>query len=171
MINSYNTAKEKNYRLMVAADHAQKDDPMAEFMFGQARDAAYRDTALAEMMFHEDVDDELVILYIIQNYFSGGEKFWAKYNFQVTLCSPTQRLVVENDSKVVDCISFFRQQVLDMGSLTLIPELALIQDNMGQVNYLGILNFENTGKGKSEEVHVFIELCGKNGSAGSPYVR
>lgn len=161
MINHYTAEKEKNYRLMVAAEYAQKDDPMAEFLFGQARDAMYKDTALAEMIFHEYVDDDLVILYIIQNYFSGGDKFWTKYNFQVTLCAPKQRLVIESDNKVVDCVAFFRQQILDMGRVTLIPDLALIQDNLGQVNYLGILTFENTGNGNRDEVQVFIELYPK----------
>lgn len=161
LINHYSDQKEKSQRLILAADYAQKDDPMAEFLFGEARSAIYQDTAFAEMLFHEDMEEDLIIGYILDKYFNSSEQFWATYNFQVTICTPVQKLVIENANKVIDCYAFFGQQVKEMGTMTLIPDLVLIQDQMGQANYLGVLTFVNNGRVPQEEVKIFIELFPK----------
>ncbi|MFO7723330.1 MAG: HAMP domain-containing sensor histidine kinase [Bacteroidales bacterium] len=160
-INRSNTVKEMEYRLVVAANYAQKDDPMAEYLFANAREAMYRDTALAEMLFHDSVDENLVIGYIMKNFFGGGEKYWSKYNFQVTLCNPDQKLVIENINQVVSCYDFFDQQVKNSGTITMTPDFALIYDQIGQASYLGILRFENVALENPDTVRVFIEIFPK----------
>jgi len=161
LINHYADLKERNERLMLAADHAQKDDPMAEYLFGEARNAIYKDTTFAALLFHEKMEEDVMISYIIEKYFNSNEEFWAAYNFQITLCTPVQKLVIESANKVLDCYAFFGQQVQEMGTMTLIPDLVLIQDSMGQANYLGVLTFVNNGPGGSQEIKIFVELFPK----------
>jgi two-component system, NtrC family, nitrogen regulation sensor histidine kinase NtrY len=160
-INRSNSVKEREHRLVVASNYAQKDDPMAEYLFANAREAMYKDTALAEMLFHDSIDENLVISYILQNFFGGGEKYWSKYNFQVTICSPQQKLVIENLNQVVGCFDFFDQQVKNNGSITMTPNFALIQDQIGQTSYLGILRFENVAPENPDTAGVFIEIFPK----------
>jgi two-component system, NtrC family, nitrogen regulation sensor histidine kinase NtrY len=161
MLNTYSVEKEKSYRLMVAADYAQKDDPMAEFLFGQAVESMYQDTLLARMIFHEEAEEEHVINYILQNYFQGGENFWAKYYFQVTVCTPDHRLVIENRNTVVACYEFFQEQIQEYGTMTMVPDFILIHDHLGQVNYLGVLRYDYYGRESAESVRIFIELFPK----------
>lgn len=161
IINTYNSEKELNHRLMVAANYAQKDDPMAEFLFAQARDAIYRDTLLAEMILQDSIHEDLVITYIIQNFFGGGDKYWSRFNFQVTICNNYQKLVIENTNQVIDCYDFFYNQIRESGEMTLNSEFALIYDQIGQSNYLGVLMFENVAEPEPYSVKVFIEIFPK----------
>ncbi len=161
LINSFGEMKEKDHRMMIAARYAQKDDPMAEYLFGEAREAMYRDTALAEMLFHDSINEGTVIRYILQKFFSGGEKHWARYSFQVTICNPDQKLVIESQNEVVDCFMFFRNQAMESGTMTMIPDLALIYDPIGQTSYLGALQFENVASTKPETIGIFIEIFRK----------
>jgi len=162
MLNTYSVEKEKNYRLMVASDYAQKDDPMAEFLFGQAVESIYKDSLLAQMIYYQEIEEEPVINYILHNYFQGGENFWSKYHFQVTICSPDQRLVIENQNMVVSCFEFFQEQIQEYGTMTMVPDFMLIHDHLGQVNYLGILRYL-TVKGEVMELarKIYIELFPK----------
>jgi two-component system, NtrC family, nitrogen regulation sensor histidine kinase NtrY len=160
-INRSNTVKEHQHRLIVATNYAQKDDPMAEYLFSNARDAMYKDTALAEMLFHDSIDENLVIGYIIQKYFGGGDNYWSKFNFQVTICNPDQQLAIESSNQVVSCFDFFDNQVKNNGSITMTPDFSLIHDQIGQASYLGILRFLNVMPENPDIVRVFIEIFPK----------
>lgn len=161
IINTYNKEKEQRTRLLVASNYAQKDDPMAEYLFKQAREEIYSDTAVAEMVFQENPDEDLIITYILQNYFSGGENYWARFNFQITICNEFQKLVIENTNEVIDCFEFFNMQIKESGFITITDDFALIYDRFGNANYLGILYFENMVLPDPYIVKVFIEIFPK----------
>ena len=161
IINTYNMEKEQRTRLLVASNYAQKDDPMAEYLFKQAREDIYRDTAVAEMVFQENPDEDLIITYILQNYFSGGENYWSRFNFQITICNEFQKLVIENTDEVIDCFEFFNIQIKESGLITFTDDFALIYDRFGHANYLGILHFENIALPNPYIVKIFIEVFPK----------
>jgi len=163
MINTYSLQKEQNYRLLVASDYAQKEDPLAEFKFGKALEQISNDSLLTAMVFHDQATEEAVINYILKEHFQAGEHFWAKYHFQVTFCTPAHQLVVEHANELVECYAFFEQQIQELGSTTMVPDLIFIQDYLGQSNYLGILHFtENTQSNSvDDKVRIYIELFPK----------
>ncbi len=161
MLNTHTQQKEQKHRMMIAADYAQKDDPMAEFLFGQAVEKLYQDTILSEMILYPEADEEQIINYILYIYFQSGERFWSKYHFQVTLCNPDHVLVIENTGELIDCYSFFEYQVQEYGRTTMVPDFILISDHMGQVNYLGVVRYDFYIEGRQESVRIFIELFPK----------
>lgn len=161
LINAYGERKEKERHVMIADRYAQKDDPMAEYLFAQVRDQMYKDTLLAGMLFHDSINEDLTISYMLQKYFHAGEKYWSKFNFQITLCNEGQKLSIESGSEVIDCFSFFENQMVEMGSITMTPGFALIHDPLGQTNYLGTLRFENEVFPETQVKKVFIEIFPK----------
>lgn len=162
LVNEYEVMKEKEHRIIAASYEAQKDDPMTEFLFTKAQKKIYQDTVLAEMLFHDTVDEPLIITYILHNYFDKGEKHWLKYNFQITICDPLQKLVIEPYNEIINCYEFFDRQVYNSGTITLNPDLVLMHDHLEQTHYLGVFRFECLdGSVFPEGISVFVEMFPK----------
>jgi two-component system, NtrC family, nitrogen regulation sensor histidine kinase NtrY len=170
MINAYTQMKGKERRLMVAEHFARKEDPLAEEFFAQARESIYHDTLLAGMLFTDSLDEGLIINYLLQRHFTGGKNYWSKYNFQVTICNQDQKLTISGDNTVIDCYGFFNRLILESGIMTGTQDLALIKDQEGHHNYLGILRFENLLEDSRQDRQIYIEIFPKAATAGNGYL-
>ncbi len=170
MINSYSDKKGQENRIAVASEFARKEDPMAEFLYNQARGAIYQDTLLAGMLFSEPIEEESLIKYLLQKYFSGGEQYWSRYNFQVTICGSNQKLSITGNNEVTGCYDFFARQMVESGIMTQTEDLALMQDPEGHHSYLGILRFENATGLAKESKQIFLEIFPRVLPSGTGYL-
>lgn len=170
VFNVYSDQKEKENRISAASEFARKEDPMAEFLFAQAQEAIYSDTILAAMLFNEPTEEESLIKYLLQGYFSGGEGYWSRYHFQVTVCNPDQMLAIAGNNEVLGCFDFFSRQIMESGHITPTGNLILMQDPEGNHSYLGVLRFEDISGVRKEIRHIYLEIFPKMVSSGTGYL-
>ncbi|HRZ50233.1 MAG TPA: HAMP domain-containing sensor histidine kinase, partial [Bacteroidales bacterium] len=170
VFNVYSHRKGQENRISVASEFARKEDPMAEFLYAQARETIYSDTILAAMLFSEPMEEELLIKYLLQGYFAGGEGYWSRYHFQVTVCNPGQKLSIAGDNEITGCFDFFSKQIMESGHMTATEDLILMQDPEGNHSYLGVLRFENLNGTQKEIRNIYLEIFPRMVSSGTGYL-
>lgn len=170
VFNVYSYLNSEENRISVASEFARKEDPMAEFLYSQAQEAIYSDTMLAAMLFTEPMEEESLIKYLLQGYFSGGEGYWSRYHFQVTVCNPDQKLAISGNNEITGCFDFFSRQIMESGHITATENLILMQDPEGNHSYLGVLRFENVNNAQNETRHIYLEIFPRMVSSGTGYL-
>ncbi len=162
--------KEKEKRIIITEQLADKTDPMAEFLFADIKSDIYQDTALAVLIFDSVANEDLISTYILQKYFGPSRSCWNKYNMQITICNPYHNLIIQPSDQVINCHEFFESQIKESGRMTSCANLFYMEDVLGFTNYIGILTFDNTLMADNSPIKIFIEIFPKLAPADVGYL-
>ncbi|MGD9992409.1 MAG: ATP-binding protein [Salinivirgaceae bacterium] len=156
-IRVQNHSKRIEESKVLAVNLAREQDPVAEVIIGEMLQTLHSDSTLVDILQEEWFDFEKLIQYLNSNYFTG---YLGRYNFQLTLCNPTDSVLLEgSDERWAHCHSFFDTLISKNGTKTAIPGLYHLKNRIGGINYF----VETTVHLKNgwEDVTLFIELLSK----------
>lgn len=155
----YNTYKEKEKRKLLVSQLSVEQDPIAEYLFGNAEKKILEDTTIQQIIYSNTDNKESQITDIVQkNYLNG---YWSKYNFSVIVCQPGQRLNVKPNNINTDCDSFFQKMITGSGTATMNKDLYFLNDGSGMNSYLAKIPFYRTSADTVPESYLYIELDSK----------
>lgn len=163
LLQQNNKLKEQEKREVGAVKIASKQDPVAESMFLDIEKKIYNDDTLQILIETRPLDEDLIISYILYNYFDG---YWEKYNFQTTICKPADNLVF-GDGEQVNCDTFFSDMISKSGHFTFSDNLFYLDNSPWFSSYIARLPFK--GDSLSPSFTIYIEMNAKFAPEGLVY--
>lgn len=150
--NSENVELQKEVELVkLSSEH----DPVAEMLFSEMSMAIRNDSVLAGYVNQPYIDIELVGDLLSRTYFSG---YWTKYDLQVTVCRPDDRVYIQPpDDEWYHCYTFFDQMIAREGIEITGSDFYFLDNLNGRISYLASIPFY----GAESEHRIFIELDSK----------
>ncbi|MDF1575117.1 MAG: ATP-binding protein [Bacteroidales bacterium] len=137
---------------------ASEHDPVAEMLFSEMSMAIRNDSVFALYLNREyiDIDQvEQVVNRLRRNYFSG---YWSKYDLQVTICRPDDRVYLEPpDDSYEHCYTFFNEWIEEFGIEIPGSDFYFLDNLNGRISYLASIPYFTSGS----EQRVYIELNSK----------
>jgi two-component system, NtrC family, nitrogen regulation sensor histidine kinase NtrY len=159
--NSLNKQKEQQQRILLAGSLSKEQDPVAEYLYKTSIARMANDTILYALVNTDTLEEDLISRYLIYNYF-GQDPHWKKYNFQLTLCTPSQELIVKSDNGTelvsILCDTFFSNLVKQRGKMTLSRNLIYIDYGTRQDSYLGIVRFHRENR---SDLTAYVEFVSR----------
>jgi len=142
---------------VMAVNLAREQDPVAEIIIGEIINETKSDTTLKKLLLPIDFSYDNLLEYVRKHYFEG---YLRQYNFTITICSPTDSLLVQQgEDNWYHCYNFFESLAKNNGLETNIPGLFHLRNSLGYINYLFQTEIQ-LGK-QYQEVSLFIELINK----------
>ncbi len=155
----FNKETELEHRKSMAIQLASEQDPVAEFLFLEIEDALFNDNQLQNLVQRDPYNETLIYQYLQYHYFYD---FWAKYDLQVTVCRPTETLLIKPQNVEVECAVFFNEYIQAFGKETSSERFIYLDNNTGRNSYIACIPVGNGDE--SEEVadyHLYIEFDSK----------
>ncbi len=132
----FNHEKENAKRQNVAIRLASEQDPIAEYLFTDFEDILFSDSVLFDQVIRDPYNEEGLLDYLKAEYFSG---FWAKYDIQLTTCSPGEVLFFQPFEEELDCFYYFDYLIEEFGKQTLSNHFIYLDNNTGRNSYITII--------------------------------
>ncbi|MFA5781853.1 MAG: ATP-binding protein [Bacteroidales bacterium] len=154
----YNTYKEKEKIKLLASQLSMEQDPIAEYLFKDVKRKIISDTIIQRNINSEDADESIISKIIQQNYLNG---YWSRYNIQVTLCKPGQRLIIKPDNIESNCDSFFTAMISNIGLATMDKDLFFLNNGTGSNSYIAKVPFYKSVTDNMPFTNLYIELYSK----------
>ncbi len=152
------SSKEKNKAIMAsyAINIDNEHDAIAEYLFEGMGLKMQNDSILQSLTYQEEVSIEQIYSLLKKKYFNG---FWNKYDIQLTICSPTDSVLLDyHNNSWAYCYGFFENIIADIGQEIVEDRFYYLDNKTGKISYIAKVKFkENTKK----EVSLFIELNSK----------
>ena len=153
--NSINVERKREVELVkLSSEH----DPVAEMLFGDMSMAMRNDTIIADYLNQDFIDiDHVDQVYdqLRRNYFSG---YWTKYDLQVTVCKPHDRVYLEPpDDEWQHCYTFFNEMILQSGMEVPGSDFYYLDNLNGRISYLAVIPYYHA----ENELKVYMELVSK----------
>jgi len=153
--NSINVELKREVELVkLSSEH----DPVAEMLFGDMSMAMRNDTVIARFLNQDHIDInhvDRVYDRLSRNYFSG---YWTKYDLQVTVCRPHDRVYLEPpDDEWLHCYSFFDEMILERGMEVPGSDFYYLDNLNGRISYLAAIPYYHA----DNELKVYVELDSK----------
>ena len=150
--NQISVEREREVELVkLSSEH----DPVAEMLFSELSTALRSDSVLAMFMNRPFIDIDLIFNRLQRNYFSG---YWSKYDLQVTVCRPGDRVYLEPpDDQWRHCYTFFEEMILNEGIRVNNSDFYFLDNFNGRISYLASIPFVSD----QGEKRLFIELDSK----------
>ncbi|MCF8334103.1 MAG: hypothetical protein K9I47_08145, partial [Bacteroidales bacterium] len=104
------------------------------------------------------VEDEL-LNYIKEHYFRS---FHLKYEMNFTLCEKGTQLIIDDESRNVECYTYFTDIIEEYGVETVSENLFYIDDGDEIRNYLGMLNL-------GEDIRLYLDIFQKSSPLAQGY--
>jgi two-component system, NtrC family, nitrogen regulation sensor histidine kinase NtrY len=152
-----NQQKELATRQNVSLRIASEQDPVAEFLFNEIENDIFDDYFLTRLILNYPHNEEEILEYIKGEYFSD---FWNKYDIQITLCHPTEKLVFGTAEEEMACDDFFAAYAGNFGKPTLSSRLHYLDNNTGRNSYLAIIPIQGNRRGPTDYT-LYIEFESK----------
>lgn len=152
-----NYTRELDERKLIALGMSSEQDPIAESRFAETENLIYEDVNIHKLLQNKIVDEDSLVDYILATYFSES---WNRYKFQVTVCSPTDTLLLKTEARKQNCVDFFRDLVRQYGKFTFSNNLFYIDNKSWENNYVGILRFQKASP-QIDTLFVFVEISAK----------
>jgi two-component system, NtrC family, nitrogen regulation sensor histidine kinase NtrY len=95
---------------------------------------------------------EKAIEYFSNKYMSG---YLSKYDFQISMCSKTDSIIIEPDNLTTPCHEFFFDMQKNKGILLPGSDFYFLDNNNGRISYLGIIPISEND---SMQNTIFLEL-------------
>lgn len=131
---------------------ASEHDAIAEMLFGETSMAIRNDSVFAQYFHSEFVDIDRVVNRLRRLYFSG---YWNRYDIQVTVCRPEDRVYLEPPEDVwLPCYGFFEEIVQDIGMRIEGSDFYFMDYLDGRISYLANIPYYHAGQAH----RVYIEL-------------
>ncbi len=129
----FNKETEMEQRKSLALQLASEQDPVAEFLFLEIEDALFNDNQLQNLVQRDPYNETLIYHYLQYHYFYD---FWAKYDLQVTVCRPTEPLLIKPQNVEVECALFFNDYIQTFGKETSSERFIYLDNNTGRNSYI-----------------------------------
>jgi signal transduction histidine kinase len=134
---------------------ASEHDPVAEMLFSELSMAIRNDSLLAGFMNQPFIDIEPLINHLRRSYFSG---YWTKYDLQITVCRPDDRVYLEPpDDEWRHCYTFFEELIRTRGMEVPETDFHYLDNHNGRISYIAAIPYFRA----EPEHRVFIELDSK----------
>ena len=165
-LQTLNTEKENHVRKLLAIHLASERDKIAEYRFKNIENKIYQDdyllSILAESYWNEELEREFE-QYLIENFF---DRYWSRFNLQVTICYPGKELHIRPGDYIVGCESYFERYINTLGEETDCENLFYIFPG---INYLARFDFSGKLPGFEESIKVYIEINSRAVAKGLGY--
>ncbi len=133
---NFNKEKEIQFRQNVALRISNEQDPIAEFLFKQIEESLFTDLNFAENVLNNPYDEEGALTYLKREYFYD---FWTKYDIQLTVCAPDEKLFFKPIESQYNCKEYFLSYLEQFSRPTLSRNLHYLDNNTGRNSYLAII--------------------------------
>ncbi len=151
-INRINVERQREVELVkLSSEH----DPVAEMLFSEMSMAIRNDSVFARYLNQEYVDIDQVVSRLRRNYLSG---YWSKYDLQVTVCRPDDRVYLPPPEDQWDhCYTFFDEMILESGIEVQGSDFYFLDNLNGRISYLAAIPYYRA----ESEHRVYVELDSK----------
>ncbi len=160
--NQKNRADMQIKAVNLSAEH----DPVAELLFVEIDSRIRKDEELENMIFSPTLDVEQInkiYTSLQRKYFNG---FWDKYEFQITLCQPSDSVYVRPpDDTWYHCYFFFNELIAEDGVRVPNTGFYFLDNLSGRISYFAAIPFRRDDR----EFSLFIELNSRLISEGLGY--
>jgi signal transduction histidine kinase len=151
-----NKSGEKEYknRSTLAISLDNEHDPVAEYLFEELSQSISGDTSVINRLNNNLIDIYELYDHLQKNYFTG---FWNKYDMQITLCGPSDSVLIETpDFEWYYCYGFFQSIIKEAGISLPNTHFYYLDFAAGRISYLG--RFEYKTNEPPYEITLYIEL-------------
>lgn len=150
--NRINVERKREVELVkLSSEH----DPVAEMLFGEMSMAIRNDSVFANHMHRDYVEIDQVVDRLRRNYLSG---YWSKYDVQVAVCRPDDRLYLEPpDDTYAHCFTFFDEMISESGIEIPGSDFYFLDNLNGRISYLAAIPYYQA----EHEHRVYIEMNSK----------
>jgi two-component system, NtrC family, nitrogen regulation sensor histidine kinase NtrY len=160
--NHFALQREQQNRIITIERLAQERDPIAEFLFAGIEDTLQEDSVLKKLVSKAWQQKSLIENHLLSNYFNG---YWSRYDFQVTICSPMDSIIIPAEKVQLNCYSFFDNILGQFGQPTNGKYFYFLNNQSGRISYLAQIPIVTD----DEESILFIEADSKFLPEGSGY--
>lgn len=158
-LNTLNKEKEQEKRKILIQTLALNQDPEVEFLFGVLERKIYNDSLFINVLAENWFNSDIVKDYLKENYFNTN-KHWRRYDFQITTCDLTTKLIVKPSNLELGCNAYFYNNLISKGYTSSNKNLYRMEYGSGQINYLGILRIKLIEE-EPKIVTIYIEINSK----------
>ncbi|MBN2523548.1 MAG: GHKL domain-containing protein [Bacteroidales bacterium] len=149
--------KEDMIRKSLAYSLTNEHDPVAEYLFEELSQDIKNDTSISSYLNRKKINIDKFYNYLSKNYFTG---YWNKYNLQITLCGPTDSVLIEiPDYRWFYCYGFFDDIISEIGLGLPGSSFYYLDNYTGRISYVGRFPFKIAEF--PYEITLFIELDSK----------
>jgi two-component system nitrogen regulation sensor histidine kinase NtrY len=154
-LQQYNRIRVEGQKEVELVKLSSEHDPVAEMLFSELSMAIRNDSILARFLNQPFIDIDPLVDRLRRNYFSG---YWNKYDLQVTVCRPDDRVYLEPpDDEWQHCYTFFDDLIRTEGIEVPGSDFYFLDNLNGRISYLAAIPYYRA----YSEHRVFIELDSK----------
>jgi two-component system nitrogen regulation sensor histidine kinase NtrY len=154
-LQQFNLVKVERQKEVELVKLSSEHDPVAEMLFSELSMAIRNDSIVARFLDHPFTDIDPLVDRLRRNYFSG---YWTKYDLQVTVCRPDDRLYLEPpEDEWEHCYTFFDDLIRTEGIEITGSDFYFLDNLNGRISYLASIPYYRA----ESEHRVFIELDSK----------
>ena len=167
LLQFQNEQKEQETRKVEASKIAAKQDPVAESMFLEVEKKMHRDDTLEILLeqYHRE-DEDIIVSYILHKYFQA---YWDRYNIRITLCKPSDELVLNSEGATQNCNQFFDTMINEDGYFTFSQNLFYLDKDPWFSSYIARLHFPAEKTSRDVPYNMYIEFDAKFAPEGLVY--
>jgi signal transduction histidine kinase len=152
-IHNLTRDKELRAKQVMAVSLATEHDPVAELLLEEVDPQLRDDNMMRDYVLDSNLVVEEIFNYLKKNYFSG---YWTKYDLQITICSSTDYVFVENVDEWLPCYPFFENMIEESGELLNGTNFYFLDNLNGRISYVGKMQYFN--RDSSRQMSLFMEL-------------
>jgi len=150
--------KRINLQQVVAFSLSNEKDYLAQMLMIDMEKKLSEDIILKSLLQKAYDNRYNIYQYLKDNYFNG---FWNKYDLQVTICNAFDNLRLMPSNENCRCFDFFNKQIKAHGSRFDSRYFYSIDNEYGDVSYLGVFSYQLNMIPDSGEKRIFLELYRK----------
>jgi len=148
------TQKEINKRKILVLNLSNQRDLIAELIFENNEKLLKTDKVLISYMQNPFINIDKINKYLKNNYFRG---YLTKYDFQTTICSKADSLIIENEKATVNCYNYFDNYIKTYGTKISNTDYYFLENSNGRISYIIPLKFYS----QISEITLYIEIDSK----------
>jgi two-component system, NtrC family, nitrogen regulation sensor histidine kinase NtrY len=154
-LQKHTSEKLESQKEIELAKLSSEHDAVAEMLFAELSDQLRSDSLLIGRLSYEIIDIDRIYEYLQRVYFSG---YWTKYDLQITLCRPDDRVYIESPvGEWFPCYDFFDNLVLQEGISIRESDFYFLNNLNGRISYIGSIPYVIG----DDAISLFIELDSK----------
>lgn len=153
-----NHQKRINLQQVVAFSLSNEKDYLAQMLLMDMEKKLAEDKIIKSLLQKAYDNRYEIYQYLKDNYFNG---FWNKYDLQVTICNTYDNLRLMPSNEYCRCFDFFNKQINSRGSRFDSHYFYSIDNEYGDVSYLGVFSYNLNMIPDSGEKKIFLELYRK----------
>jgi two-component system nitrogen regulation sensor histidine kinase NtrY len=144
-----------NEKKLLATNLVSEHDVIAEYLIFDVSEDVKSDTVLKRIFQNNDFTYSEIYAHLNKQYFKG---YWEKYDYQVTLCLPSDSVLIQPDNYYRHCFQFFDELIKRKASIIPYTSFYFLDNANGRISYLGKFEFKSAN---GEKLFLYIQLDSK----------